>query len=133
MKLAVTIFFLSILIACTSSCKDRSTFEYFYLNERKTVITKMVYDGKVYFINSYYNRSIPPVSYITPTEGIDHSYTCYFHWENGISYLLSPYGSWDVIENPERFKFRKINDDEMNSIMADKSGKFIRSYGDIWP
>jgi len=116
------------------SCQPGNKLEYYYSNDKQKVVTKLSYEGRVYFINGYYDQMIPPLAYITPVSGMDHAYLCYINWKDNQTYLLHHYGKWQTVGKPQNFAHKYVEDNGVyNDITVDKSGEYVRSYGDIYP
>src|SRR5690606_35878513 len=96
------------------------------------VITKVVLDNKVYFVNSYYNKKEEPEAYISPLSGLDNYYVCYLQQNGDEIYLITNMGEWQVVGEPKNFTLIE-KPENFNEVTADKSGKYKISTGNIRP
>jgi hypothetical protein len=126
-------FFFISLLRLMSGCESRPEYEYFYSQVNSKVVTKMNYNRNVYFINGFYHQKRIPNQFITPVSGLDNSYICYIYWKGEVCYLLSPYGKWEVVGDPNEFIYEKIDDIMLDKIMKDTTGKYIYVYGNVFP
>ncbi|GAB4044783.1 hypothetical protein [Spirosoma jeollabukense] len=115
-------------------CESEPPFEYFTSPDNGMVITLMRYNKRLYFTNGRYNKNKVPASFISPIHDIDNAYLCYIHWcgEEGAE-ILSPYGDWLDTEKDPQLKFRKIDANELGSIMKSKTDEYIYCYGNAFP
>lgn len=124
------------LLWLIQGCGDaEETFTYYHFsdngNEEK-VITKVVLDDRVYFVNSYYNKKEKPEAYISPLSGLDNYYVCYLHQNGDEAHLITNMGEWQVVGEPRNFTLVE-KPENFNEVTADKSGKYKLSTGNIKP
>jgi hypothetical protein len=117
-----------------TSCESQPNFEYYSFPTERDSVTLVRYDGRVYFTRGKYVKQAIPQCFIRPVSGIDNSYLCYIHWcgSEGVE-ILSPYGEWLDTEKDSLLRFREIDDIELNLIISDRTGKYVRCYGDAYP
>lgn len=119
------------IIILISFIREMNSYEFkYYQCDNEIIITGILYQGRTFFVQGYYNEENIPSNYIEPIySGISGSYRCCFLKRQDTCFIYYSNGTWNNNNESNKFLLIEESYDYVDSLYKVYQDKMICIYG----